>query len=57
MLLLAAGKDLYKRVDMRDFIETASGNRSAVVKFIGLFLGHPFIPKRLENLKANFERG
>lgn len=57
MLLLAAGKELYKKVDMQDYLDTANANRSPVVRFIGLFLGHPYIPKRLENLKANFERG
>jgi Zn-dependent protease with chaperone function len=54
MLLLAAGKELYKKVDMQDYLDTASENRSKAVRFIGLFLGHPYIPRRLENLKANF---
>jgi len=53
MLLLAAGSELYRKVDMQDYLDAAAENRSPAVRFIGLFLAHPYIPRRLENLREN----
>jgi len=51
LLLLAAGKDLYKKVDWENYIEDAKLGYSFAVKFMGLFMSHPYLPKRLANLK------
>jgi Zn-dependent protease with chaperone function len=52
MLLLAAGKELYKRIDVAEYLESAAENRSLAVRFVGLFIGHPYIPRRIANLEA-----
>ena len=58
LVLLAAGKELYQKVDKQKYIEHSLRNNTAVVKFIGLFNSHPYLPKRLQNLnilqKENF---
>jgi len=50
LLVLAAGKELYKQVDVAAYIEDAKENRTMAVKFAGLFMSHPYIPSRLKNL-------
>ena len=55
LVLLAAGKELYQKVDIQKYIENAIRNYTAVVKFIGLFNSHPYLPKRLLNLKKQTE--
>ena len=52
LVLLAAGKDLYRSIDIDDYIEEARKNNSAAVRFTGLFLSHPYLPKRLRNLAS-----
>jgi Zn-dependent protease with chaperone function len=53
LLLLAGGKEIYREIDINNYIETAAKNRSFVVMFINLFIFHPYLPKRIENLKGN----
>ncbi len=59
LVLLAAGRDLYKQVDVADYVEEAKANYTAAVKFVGLFMSHPYLPKRLKNLEGirSFENG
>lgn len=52
LVVLAAGKELYKNIDVDQYLKTAMVDNTAVVKFAGVFLSHPFLPKRIENLKA-----
>jgi Zn-dependent protease with chaperone function len=52
LLLLAGGKDIYKEINVNNYLETARNNRTFWVKFINLFLSHPYLPKRIENLQA-----
>ncbi len=51
LLILAAGKDLYKRIDRAAYVEDAKEQNTASAKFIGLCMGHPFLPKRIRNLE------
>jgi Zn-dependent protease with chaperone function len=51
LLLLAGGKDLYKEIDIKNYLETAKQNRSFAVNFVNLFISHPYLPKRIENLQ------
>jgi Zn-dependent protease with chaperone function len=51
LLLLAGGKDLYKEIDIKNYLETAKQNRSFAVNFINMFIFHPYLPKRIENLQ------
>jgi len=51
LVLLAAGKDLYKRIDISNYLEEAKKNNSFVVKFVGLFMSHPYLPKRIKNIR------
>jgi Zn-dependent protease with chaperone function len=50
LLLLAGGKDIYKEIDINNYLETAKQNRSFAVNFINMFISHPYLPKRIENL-------
>ncbi len=50
LVLLAAGPALYREVSIPEYVESARRNRSAVVRFAGLFMGHPYLPLRVENL-------
>lgn len=51
LLLLAGGADLYKRVDSLAYLDDAKAHKTGVVKFAGLFMSHPYLPARIENLK------
>jgi Zn-dependent protease with chaperone function len=51
LLVLAAGKDLYKKINIESYIKNAKKNKSLSVKVIGWCLSHPYLPCRLENLK------
>jgi Zn-dependent protease with chaperone function len=51
LLVLAAGKELYKKINIDSYIKNAKNNNSISVKLIGLCLSHPYLPCRLENLK------
>jgi len=52
IVLLAGGKDLYKKIDIDNYLEEAEQNRSFAVKFVGLTMTHPYLPKRIVNLRA-----
>lgn len=51
LLVLAAGNDLYTKINMENYIEDAKINNTFAVKFMGLFMSHPYLPKRFSNLK------
>ena len=51
LLLLAGGADLYKKIDTLSWLEDAKTHKTATVKFAGLFMSHPWLPARIENLK------
>ena len=51
LLLLAGGKDIYKEININNYLETVKKNRSLAVKFINMFISHPYLPKRIENLQ------
>jgi Zn-dependent protease with chaperone function len=53
LLLFAGGKDIYKEIDINNYLETAKQNRSFAVKFVSMFISHPYLPKRIENLMKN----
>jgi Zn-dependent protease with chaperone function/predicted negative regulator of RcsB-dependent stress response len=52
LLLLAGGKDIYKEINLENYIKTAEQNRSFVVKYVGLFRSHPYLPNRIENIQT-----
>lgn len=52
LVLLAAGKELYRRIDVEAYVEDARRNYTGAVRFAGLFMSHPYLPARLKNLKA-----
>lgn len=52
LVLLAAGKELYKNVNVENYIEESDKNNTAVVKFVGLFLSHPYLPRRIKNINT-----
>lgn len=51
LILLAAGKDIYKKINIESYIENARENNTTVVKFANLFMSHPYLPRRIEKLK------
>jgi Zn-dependent protease with chaperone function len=53
LLLLAGGKDIYKEINITNYIETAKQNRSFAVSFVNLFISHPYLPNRITNIKNN----
>lgn len=50
LLVLAAGKGLYRQVNTESFMEDARENRTMAVKFAGLLMSHPYLPRRIANL-------
>ena len=50
LLVLAAGKDLYKMVNIDAYITSGNENYTASARFIGICLFHPSIPKRIARL-------
>ena len=50
LLVLAAGKTLYGKVDTDKYIERARCNRSFSVKFSELLASHPYLPNRIKNI-------
>jgi Zn-dependent protease with chaperone function len=52
LVLLAAGKGLYKKVNIESYLREAAANKSAAVRFMGLFMSHPYLPSRIANLRA-----
>jgi Zn-dependent protease with chaperone function len=53
LLVLAAGKELYKQVNVEGFIEDARANNSFAVKLVGLCMSHPYLPRRIANLRIS----
>ncbi len=51
LLLLAGGADLYKKMSVESYLSGAERHRTAVVRFVELFVSHPFLPHRIENLR------
>jgi len=52
LTLLAGGSDLYKKVDLAAYLESARLHRTGSVKFVGLFMSHPWLPARIENVRS-----
>jgi Zn-dependent protease with chaperone function len=50
LLVIAAGKDLYKNVNIESYINDARKNYTASAKIIGIILSHPSTPRRLDRL-------
>jgi len=53
LLLLAGGKDIYREINIDNYIETARKNRSFAVIFVNLFILHPYLPNRIKNIRKN----
>lgn len=53
LLLLAGGKHIYKEINIKNYLEMAKQNRSLAVKFVNLFISHPYLPNRIKNLQTN----
>lgn len=51
LALLAGGTELYTKIDLAQYIEGARLNRTASVNFCGLFISHPYLPARIENVR------
>jgi len=51
LILLAAGKDIFSKVKVESYIESAKTNNTAAVKFAQLFMSHPYIPLRIRDLQ------
>ncbi len=56
LVLLAAGKNLYKQVDIENLILDSKSNNTLSVKIMGCFMSHPYLPKRIENLERILNR-
>lgn len=52
LLILAAGKKLYTRINADKYIENAKKCRSFSVLFSEKFASHPYLPNRIKNIKA-----
>jgi hypothetical protein len=52
LLLLAGGKHIYKEINIKNYLETAERHRSFAVDLVNLFISHPYLPKRIENLQG-----
>jgi len=52
LLLLAGGSELYRKINVQNYLEGARFHRTAVVRFVGLFMSHPWLPVRIENINA-----
>jgi len=53
LLVLAAGSQLYKKIDKQSYIEEANANYSMSVKSMQLFMSHPYLPKRIANISKS----
>jgi Zn-dependent protease with chaperone function len=54
LLLLAGGGDLYGKINVPQYLDTARFHRTSVVRFVGLFMSHPWLPARIESLNAQY---
>lgn len=52
LLLLAAGRDLFARVNLEQYLAAFDSNNTGAVKFAGLFASHPHLPKRIKYLAS-----
>jgi Zn-dependent protease with chaperone function len=52
LLLLAGGKDIYQEINVDNYLKTAKQNRTFAVRFINLFISHPYLPDRIENITS-----
>lgn len=52
LLVLAAGKKLYKQINIEHYIENSKKQNSLSVKFTEICSSHPFLPKRLCNVQG-----
>lgn len=52
LLVLAGGRDIYREINVPNYLATAEQNRSLAVKFINLFIFHPYLPNRIRNIKS-----
>lgn len=50
LLLLAAGSELYNKVNVDEFLATFSEDNTFLTKFVHLFMSHPWLPKRVRNI-------
>jgi Zn-dependent protease with chaperone function len=53
LLVLAAGKKLYKQINIEQYIEDSKKQKGFALKFTGICSSHPFLPKRLLNVQKN----
>jgi Zn-dependent protease with chaperone function len=53
LLLLAGGKDIYQEINVDNYLKTAKQNRTFSVRFINLFISHPYLPNRIANIIRN----
>jgi Zn-dependent protease with chaperone function len=53
LLLLAGGRNLYRNIDVNSYLEMAKQSRSLSVEFVSLFMAHPYLPRRIENIRDN----
>lgn len=51
LLLLAAGKDLYGKVNLEQYLADFKGNNTFAVRFVEMMSSHPNLPKRLSQLR------
>ncbi|HUX39664.1 MAG TPA: M48 family metallopeptidase [Rectinemataceae bacterium] len=51
LLVLAAGPHLYGQLNPESYIEDANESYTIGVKFMQLFMSHPYLPKRIRNLR------
>jgi Zn-dependent protease with chaperone function len=53
LLVLAAGPHLYRKVNYDSYLEDARENNTAAVRFMRLFMSHPYLPERIGNLRES----
>ncbi len=51
LLVLAAGPHLYGQLNPESYIEDADESYTTGVKFMQLFMSHPYLPRRIRNLR------
>jgi Zn-dependent protease with chaperone function len=52
LVLLAAGKDLYRKVNVEEYLASFKENNTDVVRFSQLLSSHPHLPKRIAYLAS-----
>jgi len=52
LVLLAAGRDLYPRIQVEAYLAAARADRTAAVRFAGVLGSHPHLPLRIAYLEA-----